>query len=84
MSKKYETLANFGDALVYLIINLFYSYHHAMGTYNELEPRPEQNQQGRIPRWIFLLSPVASSSPGELHPGAARGPPSVAAWLGAS
>ena len=28
MSKKYETLANFGDALVYVFINLFYSYHH--------------------------------------------------------
>jgi hypothetical protein len=28
MSKKYETLANFGDALVYVFINLFYSHHY--------------------------------------------------------
>ena len=28
ISEKYETLANFGDALVYIIINLLYSYHH--------------------------------------------------------
>ena len=30
---------------------------------HELEPRPEQNQQGRTPRWNVLLSPVESSSP---------------------